>query len=277
MIDRPRYDAWLRDVLAKVRALPPPLGKWTGTPDVLGQVLRSDRLVRRGTWAEFGVADGSTLRRIAGMRGEARVWGFDSFAGLPEEWVRKDDVIHRAGHFAQDRIPKIPGAQLVVGWFEDTLPSWKPPAPVTLVHVDCDLGSATRCVFDHVAPMLAPGAFVAFDEALEYPGFEEHEILALYEAEQKGLRWEPVFAGGERLAIQVIKFEPVLFGHGSCKQCGKMAGEVDEQGRCRACYESSQFAPAPTPPADPLDPPEVDPLTGRDPGDPSEPGRMGEP
>ena len=120
MIDRQRYEQWLRDVMAKVREIPPPKGRWNGCPDVLGEVLRSDRLKRTGTWAEFGVADGSTLRRIAGMRGEARVWGFDSFVGLPEEWVRKDDVVHLAGDFAQERIPQVAGANLVVGWFADT-------------------------------------------------------------------------------------------------------------------------------------------------------------
>lgn len=228
MIDRARYDAWLRDVLARARALEPPTSKWNGTPDVLGQVLRSDRLQRTGTWAEFGVADGSTLRRIASLRGNARVWGFDTFTGLPEEWKRRDDVVHLKGHFAQERIPQVASAHLVTGLFQDTLPSWRPPTPVTFVHVDCDLYSATKCVFDHVATMLAPGAIVAFDEIFEYPGFEEHEALALYEATESGLRWEPLFCGGERFAIV-----------------------------CR-------------PPVAALDPPEVDPATGRDPGAPEE-------
>ena len=256
MNDRPKYEAWLRDVMAKVRALPPPPGKWTGTPDVLGQVLRSDRLQRSGTWAEFGVADGSTLRRITSMRGEARVWGFDSFTGLPEEWVRKDDVVHLKGHFAQPTIPKVAGANLVVGWFEDTLPAWRPPAPVTFVHVDCDLGSATRCVFDHVAPMLAPGALIAFDEALAYPGFEDHEILALFEAEEKGLLWEPIFAGGERLAIV----------------CGQRAAEFPAPGpatiRNVLAHGIARVAQS-------LDPPEVDPETGRDPAAPEDDGVCG--
>ena len=257
MIDRPKYDAWLRDVLAKVRALPPPPGKWNGTPDVLGQVLRSDRLQRSGTWCEFGVADGSTLRRIAPFRGSACVWGFDTFSGLPEEWVRRDDVVHLAGHFAQERVPLVAGAHLVTGLFQDTLPSWCPPEPVTFAHVDCDLGSATRCVLDHVGPKLAPGAFVAFDEALEYPGHEEHEILALYEAELKGLRWEPVFAGGERLAIvcagPVVNF-PIPDARTRRNDAAILVGDL--------------LATA-------LDPPEVDPSTGRDPGAPEDDGTRG--
>ncbi len=255
VIDRSKYDAWLRDVLAKVRELPAPPGKWTGTPDVLGQVLRSDRLIRTGTWAEFGVADGSTLRRIAAARGSAKLWGFDSFVGLPEEWVRKDDVIHLKGHFAQERVPQVAGAHIVVGFFEDTLPSWRPPAPITFLHVDCDLGSATRTVFDHCSPLLAPGAIIAFDEALAYPGFEEHEILALYEAEQKGLRWEPVFAGGERFAIVCGPREASFPAPG-----GATIRNVLARGIAGIAA---------------LDPPEVDPQTGRDPAAPEDDGVRG--
>lgn len=234
MIDRAKYNTWLTDVLAQVKAIPPAAKSgFTGnTPDVLGQVLRSDRLIRSGTWAEFGVADGTSLRRITARRGNARVWGFDSFMGLPEEWKRKDDCPHPAGKFAQDHIPRVAGAHLVTGLFQETLPSWRPPEPLTFVHVDCDLYSSTKCVLGHVVPMLAPGAVVAFDEIFEYPGFEEHEALALYEATEVGLRWDPLFAGGERFAIV-----------------------------CRA----SDVSPYPA-----LDPPEVDPVTGKDPAAPEE-------
>lgn len=201
MIDRQHYEQWLRDLGEKLRAVPPPSGKVNGTPDVLGAVLRSDRLIRSGTWAEFGVADGSTLRRIAAARGNARVWGFDCFDGLPEEWVRKDSVIHKQGHFAQPHIPKVNGAHLVTGLFQDVLPSWHPPTPITLAHIDCDIYSGAIAALRHIKSKLAPGAIIAFDEILEYPGHEEHEIRALFEVTQEGLRWEPVFAGGERLAI----------------------------------------------------------------------------
>jgi hypothetical protein len=229
MIDRQKYEAWLRLLVEKVKALPPPPGKWNGTPDVLGQVLRSDRLQRSGTWVEFGVADGSTLRRIASLRGNAKVWAFDTFTGLPEEWVRKDDVVHLKGHFAQERVPLVAGAHLVTGLFQDTLPSWHPPEPITLAHIDCDIYSGAIAALRHIAPKLAPGAIIAFDEIWEYPGFEEHEALALYEVSLEGLRWSPLFSGGERFAIV----------------CG--------------------------PPAfDALDPPEVDPSTGIDPGSPVE-------
>lgn len=236
MVDRQKYEAWLRDVIARAKAVEIPRTKPGQDPDVLGAVLRSDRLQRVGTWAEFGVADGTSLRRIASMRGQARVWGFDTFSGLPEDWKRKDDCVHLKGHFSQDVIPKVPGAHIVTGLFEDVLPSWHPPTPITFVNVDCDLYAGASAVLRHCAPKLAQGAIVYFDEVLVYPGFEEHEALAFYEATLAGLRWEMLVAGGEKFAV--VCAPPAVDG---------------------AVFDSA------------LDPPEVDPATGRDPGDPSEP------
>lgn len=198
MIDA-QYKTWLDRTLAQVESAPH-LGD-----DVLGLVLQSDKVTRSGTWAEFGVAGGNSLRRITRLRGDARVWAFDTFTGLPEEWKRKDDCVHLAGHFAQDKIPNVPGAHIVSGLFQDTLPAWNPPDPITLLHIDCDLYSSTRCVFGYVLPRLAPGAIIVFDEILEYPGFEEHEMRALYEACCTNLSWDGtfLFVGGEKAAIQV--------------------------------------------------------------------------
>ena len=194
------YESFLRQATQSVQALPP-------TVDVLGEALRHDKLQRRGTWVEFGVAKGETLQRIAASRGDARVWGFDSFDGLPEDWKPG----WPKGTFAMNQIPRVPGAHLVTGLFHEVLPAWMPPEPVTFVHIDCDLYSAAKCALSHVRPMLADGAIIAFDELLNYPGFEKHEMLALYEVtEEAGLQFEWLIAGGgpdpwlsERAAILV--------------------------------------------------------------------------
>ena len=202
------YENFLKEATESFRALPP-------AGDVLDRVLRHERLQRRGTWVEFGVAKGESLRRIVANRGDARVWGFDTFDGLPEDW--KPGL--SKGAFAVETIPRIQGAHLVTGLFQDVLPAWRPPEPVTFVHVDCDIYSAAKCALSHVRPMLADGAIIAFDELLNYPGFEKHEMRALYEVtEEEGLRYEWLIAGGgtdswlsERAAILVHS------GHASTK------------------------------------------------------------
>lgn len=41
----------------------------------------------QGLWLEFGVSNGASLKVIAEQT-SARIYGFDSFEGLPEDWVR---------------------------------------------------------------------------------------------------------------------------------------------------------------------------------------------
>jgi hypothetical protein len=157
---------------------------------------------RSGLWLEFGVFRGTTLRQLAAARGNARVVGFDSFRGLPSDWREG----HPAGEFAIDEPPVVDGAEIAVGLFEDTLPRFAFDAPVTLVHVDCDLYASAACALEHVQTHLAPGAVLVFDELLGYPGYEAHEWRALAEAVERGLRieWVCVSECGEKAAVRVV-------------------------------------------------------------------------
>lgn len=132
-----------------------------------------------GMALEFGVASGNTLRTIAKARGGTEVYGFDSFQGLPEAWLNGMP----AGAFARDDLPDVPGAELVVGMFADTLPGFleKHAGHVDFLHVDGDLYSSAKTVLDHVAPRLRPGSIVHFDEFFNYPGWQGHEYRAWLE------------------------------------------------------------------------------------------------
>lgn len=133
---------------------------------------------RGGLALEFGVGSGRTLRDIADARGDGRVWGFDSFQGLPEAW-RKG---FPAGHFATS-IPEVPGAEILVGWFDETLPKFlvENVEPVDFVHVDCDLYSSTVTVLTLLENRLRAGTVLLFDEYFDYPGWQEHEHKAWME------------------------------------------------------------------------------------------------
>jgi predicted O-methyltransferase YrrM len=128
---------------------------------------------------EFGVFAGRSLRIVAELRKGREVYGFDSFEGLPEDY--RPHV--REGAFALDGVPRIEGAELVVGWFDDTLPGFlaEHPGPVDFLHVDGDLYSSAVTVFDAVGPRLQPGSIVVFDEFFNFPGWEKHEFRAWQE------------------------------------------------------------------------------------------------
>jgi hypothetical protein len=147
-----------------------------------------------GYFVEFGVASGRTLRQLAAMRPTI---GFDSFAGLPEDWRPE----YPRGTFAQKDIPIVPNAAIVVGLFENTLP--KIHVGVALAHIDCDLYASAKAALAWVKEHAIPGCVVVFDEFFGYPGAEHHEEKALRES---GLVYELLCKSPparEKIAIRI--------------------------------------------------------------------------
>lgn len=126
-----------------------------------------------GLVLEFGVATGLTMREIAARR--PTCYGFDSFDGLPEHWRTG----YTTGDFAQE-LPDVGTAELVVGWFDASLPAFllEHPEPFAFVHMDADLYSSTKTVFDHGFDRFVPGTVIVFDEYFNYPGWKNHEHKA---------------------------------------------------------------------------------------------------
>jgi hypothetical protein len=120
-----------------------------------------------GHYLEFGVFTGGTMRFIARRIGGRTIHGFDSFEGLPQPWGG-----FNLGKRAFD-----------VGWFDDSLPPWAAanPGPVAFIHIDCDLYSSTRTIFQLLGDRMVPGTIILFDEYFNYPNWERHEFKALQE------------------------------------------------------------------------------------------------
>lgn len=135
--------------------------------------------VNPGLWLEFGVYTGGTVRFIA-ERTTAPVYGFDSFEGNPDDWRSE----YRRGAFALDRPPDFTGnIRLERGYFQDTLPGFvqRTTQPVAFLHIDCDLYTSTRTIFNHLGPRLVAGSIIVFDEFFNYPGWKRHEFKAFME------------------------------------------------------------------------------------------------
>jgi hypothetical protein len=111
------------------------------------------------------------------------VHGFDSFEGLPEDWRTG----FKKGHFATKRIPRFCSNVLVhIGLFSDTIPgfidNWgKRDSIVRFLHIDCDIYSSTKDVFNGLSSMIRLGTVIVFDEYFNYPGWEYGEFLAFKE------------------------------------------------------------------------------------------------
>jgi hypothetical protein len=166
--------------------------------EALAQKIKDEKIV----YLEFGVYEGYTLRRWAKLlkNESTRLFGFDSFQGLPENW----DALRPQGTFdVQGMIPTYddPRVSLCPGWFSDTLPDFVLPAHERLViHLDADLYSSTIFVLDSLSTNISVGTIIIFDQLCD----RMHELRAWDEFLQKTKR-------RFRFAAATINLEQVAF------------------------------------------------------------------
>jgi len=156
---------------------------------------------------ELGVGKGTSLRIIAHHR-PGQTYGFDSFQGLPEAWRPH----FPAGTFACQP-PDIPGATILAGPFDATLPIWTrehSTRDIGLIHIDCDLYSSTQLALSYLHD-LQPGTILLFDELIggrDYPEWPWHEHRALLEwVADTGHYLQPfgTVPGGEQAAFTIAE------------------------------------------------------------------------
>lgn len=148
----------------------------------------SDQVAIEGAYLEMGVCTGRTINFIAALNPEKRIYGFDSFEGVPENWSREDIHLPK-GTFAFKDCSAVPpvlhNVRLIKGNFHKTLPEFRDKIledqPIAFLHIDCDLYSSTKEVFDVFADHVIPGTIIVFDEFYNYPGSENHEFKAFQE------------------------------------------------------------------------------------------------
>lgn len=156
--------------------------------------------------AEFGVWHGTSINWMANTRPENKFHGFDSFDGLPEDWIRG----HPKGHFKVDRskLKFAANVELHEGWFEDTLKDFVLPERLSLLHIDCDLGSSTTAVLNLLQEKIAKDKpLILFDEFYNYVGYEDHEFKSWLDFTNKtGIKGEVVAhnSNHQQALIQIL-------------------------------------------------------------------------
>ena len=134
-----------------------------------------------GIWAEFGVHSGKTLKELTNINDI--VYGFDSWKGLPEEWNFENP---KGAFNTNGVIPFEPNSKMVLvqGWFNESLPKFIEQTSInkiSLLHLDADLYSSTKCVLDNFKPFFKGKCIIVFDEFFNYPEWEKHEYKAFKE------------------------------------------------------------------------------------------------
>jgi hypothetical protein len=145
-----------------------------------------------GMWMEFGVWQGRSIQHFAEMKPNESFYGFDCFSGLPEKW---DDQNEKGKFDVGGKIPEmaVTGDNAFVPWakniklynglFEHTLPEFlnTNSGTVDFLHLDADIYSSTRTVFNLLTPRITNGTMIMFDELCDYQDYRLHEIKAFAE------------------------------------------------------------------------------------------------
>jgi hypothetical protein len=173
--------------------------------ELLHKSIRQIDSYKTGLFCEFGVYSGRTINYIAGQI-QNKIYGFDSFEGLPDRW--RDGF--PKGTFKTDKLPKvIKNVFLVKGWFNETLPKFlnAHEGQIIFMHIDCDLYSSTKTVFNLCKERIKKGTVIVFDEYFNYFGWQDGEYKAFNEfINENNLQYKYIGYNrhGQQLAVKII-------------------------------------------------------------------------
>ena len=138
---------------------------------------------RGGVIAEFGVWKGESINFFARNCLEARVFGFDSFEGLEEDWYGYK--LLKGSFSTNGRMPKCESnVKLIKGLFEETLPNFVDELnqeQIIILHMDADTYKPTKYVLELLIKNLNKGSIIIFDEYFGFSNWRLHEFRAFQE------------------------------------------------------------------------------------------------
>jgi len=159
----------------------------------------------KGLIIEFGVFQGKTINYIAKLLPNHQIFGFASFEGLPEPWNTL-----KKGAFKVKRIPKVrSNIILKKGWFNETIPVFKKTISgnISLLHIDCDLYSSAKLIFEELGNNIDKDTIVIFDEFFNFPSWKNGEYKAFMEFVQKqhkNFEYIGYCFRGEQVAVKIL-------------------------------------------------------------------------
>lgn len=122
-------------------------------------------------YLEFGVYKGETIKYFAGVNTDpsSRFVGFDTFTGLPEDWISSIRTVKRTTFDTGGEPPHSEDARIsfVKGLFQDTLPEFLKTYTrrgQLILNNDSDLYSSTMYVLTYANDIVVPGTIIIFDE-----------------------------------------------------------------------------------------------------------------
>ena len=200
---KPKLETWRKYRLAQCPAFDTRLAMY----EYINRELVGNRPIH---YLEFGVYKGDTIKYFARINTnpDSRFVGFDTFTGLPEDWISSIRTVKRSTFDAGGELPHSDDIRVsfVKGLFQDTLPGFLKKYQGTaqlIVHNDSDLYSSTLYVLTCSHDILVPGTIVIFDEF--YSVLHEFRALEDYCAAYR--RSYDVVAAADHGAVVALRMQ----------------------------------------------------------------------
>ena len=177
--------------------------------EVLDRAINSIS-IENGLILEFGVWKGESINYIAKKLPSKKVNGFDSFEGLPEMWRDGlDKNVFQISDKVLTKLKFLDNIVLIKGYFDETLPTFfeNINLPISFMHIDSDLYSSAKTIFDIAGKLIQGGTVIVFDEFFNYPGWEIGEFKAFSEfINEKNLRYKFITYNQrhEQVALKIV-------------------------------------------------------------------------
>ena len=132
------------------------------------QAKNCDTAGIEGAVVEVGVYEGGSLARIAGAMPTRKIYGIDTFEGMPAPCGYD---LHKEGDFNDVNFPKIkkwfginaPNVTLIKGLFPD-MANKLPDGKFCFAHIDCDIYTSVKNCCEYFYPRMAKGGIMIFDD-----------------------------------------------------------------------------------------------------------------
>lgn len=164
----------------------------------------------QGSFVECGIWRGGCLAVMASLaaaEGKGRkVYGFDSFEGLPELTTEDeghgeqfvglcDATMHDVQETFRTWGVPMDDTTLVPGWFKDTVPEAAPDmGPIAVLRLDGDWYESTMTCLEHLYPKVVRGGTIIIDDYTTWKGCTKavDEYRGLHNIDAKMVETDPI-------------------------------------------------------------------------------------
>jgi hypothetical protein len=158
-----------------------------------------------GLLVEFGVISGYSINYFSKKIPYKKIYGFDSFEGLREDWI--GTYLVKGSFNLKGFLPHVnSNVILIKGWFDESLPKFlrENNEHFSIIHFDADTYESTKILLELIGDRIVKDTIIIFDVYIGIPNWQNGEYLAWKEfVESKSIKYQYIGFSIEQAVLQI--------------------------------------------------------------------------